>query len=75
MRPSVRRLEEEYQDQIDFHVLNIDDLSSLELMQKYQIAGIPTIVLLDAEGHVFRQLLGYLTEEELITAVEELLQE
>ena len=73
MRPSVRRIEEQYQDRIDFHVLNIDDYSTNELADRYQVFGVPTIVLLDAEGRTFKILLGYQTEKQLTAAVEELL--
>jgi thioredoxin-related protein len=73
MRPSVRRIEEIYQDRIDFHVLNVDELSSRPLMEQYQVQGIPLIVLLDAEGKVFNTLLGYQTEEQLTAQVEALL--
>jgi thioredoxin-related protein len=73
MRSSVGRLEKTYSEQIDFHVLNIDHLSSRDLMTKYHVVGIPMIVLLDAQGEVFRTLVGFQTEEQLIAAVEALL--
>lgn len=74
MRPSVRRIEEIYQDEIDFHVLNVDELATRPLLEQYQVQAIPTIVLLDAEGKVFRVLLGYMTEEQLTAQVEALLE-
>jgi thioredoxin-related protein len=73
MRSSVRRLENTYDDQIDFHILNFDLASSQDLAIKYRVPGIPFIVLLDVEGEVFNTLLGYQTEEQLIEAVEALL--
>jgi thioredoxin-related protein len=73
MRPFVQRVEEFYQGRVDFHVLNVDHLSSRDLMNKYQVTGIPLIVLLDAQGEVFEILLGYQTEDQLFAAVERLL--
>lgn len=73
MRPSVRRLEETYQDRIDFHILNVDHYSTTPLANQYHVMGIPTIILLDDKGDVFRAYLGYLTEEELVTTIEVLL--
>lgn len=73
MRPSVRRVEELYQDRVDFHILNIDRASSQPLVRQYQAYGIPLIVLLDADGHVVRRLAGYQTEDDLIAALEALL--
>ena len=74
MRPSVRRIEETYQDRVDFHILNTDNYSTTPLADQYRVIGIPTIILLDANGDVFERYLGYLTEDELTAAVEALLQ-
>ncbi len=73
MRPSVRRLEENYQDRIDFHILNVDHYSTTPLANRYRVSGIPMIVLLDAKGDVFQMRLGYQDEESLIAVVEALL--
>ncbi len=73
MRSSVRRLEENYQDRIDFHVLNIDQRSTNDLAITYRVTGIPMIVLLDAQGDLFRTLIGYQTEDQLTAAVNDLL--
>ena len=64
MRPFVQRIEEVYEGQIDFHILNVDHLSTHDLATKYQVTGIPFIVLLDARGEVFETLFGYQTELE-----------
>ncbi len=74
MRPSVRRLEEQYQDQVDFHLLNVDHLSSRDLALRYQVSAIPNIVLLDAQGNLVGQMVGFQTEAQLRTAIEQLLQ-
>lgn len=73
MRSSVERMQEQYGDQVDFHILNTDQLSTQDLAVKYQVRGIPLIVLLDTEGQEVRRLLGYQTEDQLIEALEGLL--
>ncbi len=73
MRPSVRRVEEAYGDRVDFHILNIDDHSTNYLADKYQVRGIPMIVLLDAQGKLVTTLFGYQEEAQLIAAIEALL--
>jgi thioredoxin-related protein len=73
MRPFVQRIEEAYQDRVDFHILNVDFLSNRPLMEKYRVAGIPMIVLLDAQGNVFETHLGYMSEEDLAAALDRLL--
>ncbi len=73
MRASVRRLEETYSDRVDFHILDVDLVSTRDLVLRYGVTSIPHIVLLDARGEVFREYLGYMTAEELSAAIEELL--
>lgn len=73
MRPSVRRIQENYQDRIDFHILNVDNYSTTPLANRYRVSGIPMIVLLDASGEIFQTLIGYQEEATLIAAVEALL--
>jgi thioredoxin-related protein len=73
MAPSVRRVEALYQDRVDFHILNVDRPMTTPLRREFQVPGVPTIVLLDAEGEVFRKIVGYQTEEQLVTAIEALL--
>ncbi len=69
MRPSVRRLEEDYRGQVDFHILNVDLISTRDLAVRYGVTGIPHIILLDAEGEVVQELFGYQPEERLRAAL------
>lgn len=74
MRSSVRRVEELYQDRVDFHLLNTDDVANQPLAMQYRITGIPTIILLDAQGEVVDMLVGFQTEDQLIAALNRLLE-
>ncbi|MBN2470963.1 MAG: hypothetical protein JXN59_09575 [Anaerolineae bacterium] len=74
MRPSVRRLEEAYAGLVDFHILNVDLISTRDLALRYGVSAIPHIVLLDAEGAVVRQMVGFQSEETLFAALEALVQ-
>jgi thioredoxin-like negative regulator of GroEL len=69
----VRRLETKYQDRVDFHIFDIDQPPTHDLAVRYGVAGIPTIVLLDANGGVFRLMLGEQSEDQLAAAIEDLL--
>lgn len=73
MRPSVRRLETAYEGRIDFHILNVDLISTRDLAMQYRVSAIPNIVLLDAQGNLVQQMVGFQSEETLIAAVEALL--
>jgi thioredoxin-related protein len=69
----VRRLETKYQDRVDFHVFDIDQPPVHDLAIRYGVAGIPTIVLLGANGSVFRLMPGDQSEDQLAAAIEDLL--
>ncbi len=69
MRSSVRQLEEKYSDRIDFHSLNVDQVSTNALAAKYNVVGIPMFVLLDAQGQFVKALLGYQTDDQLEAAI------
>jgi thioredoxin-related protein len=73
MRPSVRRLQEQYADQIDFYELNIDASSTIDLAREYRVSGIPLIVLLDPQGNTVQRLEGFQTDDMLDAAIEDLL--
>ncbi len=73
MRPSVRWLEEAYHDRVDFHDLNFDNAANAALIERFRITGVPTVVLLDAQGNFVGKYVGYLSKEELIAVVEALL--
>jgi thioredoxin-related protein len=73
MRPSVRRLQEQYQDQIDFHELNVDQSSTIDLARQYQVSGIPLIILLDPQGNLIGRLEGFQDDAMLQAAIDDLL--
>lgn len=72
MRRSVHQLEQEYEAQVNFHILNIDLLSTRPLAIEHEVSFIPLIVLLDGEGNVVNRLEGYQTDEQLAAALEAL---
>jgi thioredoxin-related protein len=69
----VRRLQAQYQDRVEFHIFDIDQPPAHDLAVRYGAAGIPAIVLLDAEGNLFRLLSGNQSEDQLAAAIEDLL--
>lgn len=73
MRPSVRRIEGQYHDQVNFHILNVDQPSTTPLAVEHQVTAIPLIVLLNADGSVYQRLVGYQTEDQLRARMEDLL--
>lgn len=62
---------EEFKDLI-FHEIDIEnDDNANELVEKFQIKNIPTIVVINSNGNVTRKLIGAVQEQELINFVRE----
>jgi len=59
MQPIVHGLEETYSDDIDFVLLNIDDPDTTEAKLKYSFRYQPHFILLDANGEIVEEWLGY----------------
>lgn len=59
MKPIVNGLEEAYGSQIEFVPVNIDDPGSAALKQQYGFRYQPFFVLVDADGEVIEEWLGY----------------
>ena len=74
MAPIVHGLEAEYADRIRFSYLDIDDPASDEFKSLLGYRVQPHIFLLDGEGKILQQWLGFTTEESLRQAFEQALQ-
>lgn len=59
MKPIVDGLETDYGQQIDFVYLNIDDDATLEARQTYGFRFQPHFILVNADGEVVEEWLGY----------------
>lgn len=73
MKPTVRRLEEEYKGRVEFRPLNIDDKANDETKQKLKFIGQPQFVILNPQGDVQASLNGMQTYETLKGKLEEAL--
>ena len=67
----MNRLEEQYGDQIEFVLLNVDDPGSLPMRQQYDIVARSQYVLVDANGAVVQKWFGYISEEDIARAFDE----
>ena len=59
MKPIVNGLEQEYGENIEFVPVNIDDPNSAALKQQYGFRYQPHFLLVDANGEVIEEWLGY----------------
>lgn len=73
MKPTIAKMKKKYGDQITFWDVDVDNFGTANLQMKYQIRAIPTTILLDKDGKLISRFEGYLTEEEVESAIQELL--
>lgn len=64
------RLKQQYGDQIEFIVLNVDNDDTLPLRQKYDMVARAQYALVDANGELVQKWFGYLDEAEVAEALD-----
>jgi hypothetical protein len=69
----VNRLEEQFSDQIDFFVLDVDKPESDPYFDEYAIRSRSTYVLLDENGNELRRWIGPLLGDAVAAEIEEIL--
>lgn len=75
MNPVVNGLQQEYEGQVTFKLVDIDQPQSRELKQKYSFRGQPYFVLLDGAGSVVKTWYGLVPTDEFHTAFRALVEE
>ena len=65
MAPSMLRIHNEAENELDFVLLNVDNELWKDLVDEYQINGIPQLILFDAKGMFVGRSVGVRTEAEL----------
>ena len=74
MAPMVHGLEAEYFGRIKFTFLDADDSRTAGFQRALGFYYQPEFYLLDANGNVLRQLVGYVTEDEFRNSFDQYLQ-
>ena len=70
MAPIVHGLEAEYADRMNFVYLDIEDHANTAFKKQLSYRVQPHIFLLDGQGAILEQWLGYVSEAELRAAFE-----
>jgi len=73
MAPLVQALEEAYAGEVNFIYLDIDDPDVTTFERELRFRLEPHFFLLDGQGRVLRQWVGYVTTAELQAAIEDAL--
>jgi hypothetical protein len=74
MAPIVHGLEAEYRDRMKFSYLDIDDPANDDFKQALGFRVQPQLFLLDGNGEILQQWVGYTSEAQLRDAFEQALQ-
>jgi hypothetical protein len=70
MKPTVRRLEEEFEGRVDFKPMNIDSPDSSEAKRKYKFVGQPQFVIVNGSGEIVASRNGFQQYETLKADIE-----
>ncbi len=73
MKPIVDELKEEYEDRVEFRLLDVDQPETDEEIKKYNIRSIPAYEFLDASGKQVDEVAGMMTKKEFRKKIERLL--
>ncbi|MEM1366741.1 MAG: thioredoxin domain-containing protein [Cyanobacteria bacterium P01_H01_bin.15] len=72
MAPLMTQLHADYQTEIDFVMIDIDDPASRSLVQQYQALGVPQLTFLNDKAEFLGSLVGRVPESRLIEIFERL---
>lgn len=56
---------------IDFFDLDIDDDENAEIVDKYQVRNIPTVLVIDENNEVVRKIVGAVPENQFISMLKD----
>ena len=65
MTPSMYHLKRDFEDQINLVLLNVDNDEWLDLIDKYDVNGIPQLNLFDADGRMIGRSIGLKSQGQL----------
>ena len=74
MAPMVHGLEAEYSGKVKFSFLDADDPNTDEFQRTLGFAYQPEFYILDADGNVLKQLIGFVSEDEFRSMLDSYLQ-
>lgn len=71
LAPVIKEVSKEMSDKV--RVIKIDIDKNQEIAQRYQVRGVPTLILFD-QGKVIWQESGFQTQQQIVTSVEKSLE-
>ncbi len=65
MTPSMYNFKRDFQDEINLVLLNVDNAEWLDLIDKYDVNGIPQLNLFDADGRMISKSIGFKSQDQI----------
>ncbi len=73
--PSIRSLQKQYKDHVDFIYLNVDLPGVLDAIAPYTLTGMTQYVLISPEGEIIQKWFGSVSEEALAESIDTYLED
>jgi thioredoxin-related protein len=73
MKPIVSEVKAEYEDRVEFRIIDVDQPETEQESKKFKLTAIPTFIFFDKSGKQVDQVVGTLTKAEFRTKIEKLL--
>lgn len=72
-KPALDKAKAEYGDKVNFLMVNVDDPNSDDIVEKYGVSPIPTLVFLKPDGEVATFTIGYSGDQAVAKGIEKIL--
>ncbi len=73
LKPALEKARSQYGDRVNFMSVNVDDPGSENIIEKYDVSPIPTLVFLKTDGEVATFAIGYSGEQSLEKGIAKIL--
>ncbi len=74
MAPAMLEAKQQFSEDIDFVLLNVDNQQWIDLLKKYKVNGIPQLNLFDEDGSVYASSIGKRNQNEIFNLIQSVLQ-
>ena len=74
MAPAMLEAKQQFSEDIDFVLLNVDNQQWIDLLKKYKVNGIPQLNLFDEDGSVYASSIGKRNQNEIFNLMQSVLQ-
>jgi thioredoxin-like negative regulator of GroEL len=73
LKPSLEKAKAQYGERVNFLMVNVDDPNSDDIVEKYDVSPVPTLVFLKPDGEVATYSIGYSGDQEVSKGIAQIL--